>query len=217
MLFDVLDWKMVFVLISYFLVLYQVECSEVAELDTTGHSPTFLSLHLCHNSFSNPSVALPTSQLILQLFRCFAYITAHSPTLLSLLLRHRLFIYVTWRAAHGSEIKIRYRANHALKRFPRYGHVFFLVLYVFLSGLLLFGSLSAFLQNLNWKNEHKGSVSEYLQFLHKRNLRKSQREGIRNNILFGIRAAIFNFISSIDLQSFVQEIYPHITWKDMIH
>ena len=63
------------------------------------HSPTFPSLHLHHSSFSNPSVALPTSQLILQPFRCFTYVAAHSPTLLSLLLRHRLFTYVTWRAA----------------------------------------------------------------------------------------------------------------------
>ena len=61
-------------------------------------SPTFPSLHLHHSSFSNPSVALPTSQSILQPFCCFTYVTTHSPTLLSLLLRHRLF---TWRAAHG--------------------------------------------------------------------------------------------------------------------
>ena len=61
----------------------------------------FQSLHLCHNSFSNPSVALPTSQFILQPFRCFIYVTADSLTLLSLLLRHRLFTCVTWRAAHG--------------------------------------------------------------------------------------------------------------------
>ena len=52
------------------------------------------------NELSNPSVALPTSQLILQPFRCFTYVTAHSPTLLSLLLSYRLFTYVTWRAAH---------------------------------------------------------------------------------------------------------------------
>ena len=65
-----------------------------------AHSPTFPSLHLRHSSFSDPSVALPTSQLILQLFRCITYVTAHSPILLSLLLRHRLFTYVTWRAAH---------------------------------------------------------------------------------------------------------------------
>ena len=62
----------------------------------------FSSLHLRHNSFSNPSVALPTSQRILQPFRCFIYVTAHSPTLLSLLLCHWLFTSVTWRAAHYS-------------------------------------------------------------------------------------------------------------------
>ena len=61
---------------------------------------TFPSLHLRHSSFSNPSVALPTSQLILQPFRCFTYVTVHSPSLISLL-RYRLFTYVTWRAAHG--------------------------------------------------------------------------------------------------------------------
>ena len=65
-----------------------------------AHSPTFPLLHLRHNSFSNPSVALPRSQLILQPLHCFTYVTAHSPTLLSFLLRHRLFTYITWRAAH---------------------------------------------------------------------------------------------------------------------
>ena len=57
--------------------------------------------HLRHSSFSNPSAALPTSQLILQPFRCFTYVTAHSQTLLSLLLRHRIFTYITWQAAHA--------------------------------------------------------------------------------------------------------------------
>ena len=66
-----------------------------------AHSPTFSSLHLRHNSFSNPSVALPTSQLILQPFRFFTYVTVHSPTFLSLLLRQKLFTQFTWRAAHG--------------------------------------------------------------------------------------------------------------------
>ena len=56
-----------------------------------AHSPTFPSLHLRHSSFSNPSVGLPTSQLFLQPFRCFTYITAHSPTLPSLYLRHSSF------------------------------------------------------------------------------------------------------------------------------
>ena len=66
-----------------------------------AHSQTFPSLYLHHNSFSNPSVDLPTSRLILLPFRCFTYVTVHSPTLLSLLLRHRVFTYVTRRAARG--------------------------------------------------------------------------------------------------------------------
>ena len=55
---------------------------------SSAHSPTFTSLHLRYSSFSNPPIALPTSQLILQPFRCFIYVIAYSPTLLSLLLRH---------------------------------------------------------------------------------------------------------------------------------
>ena len=43
-------------------------------------SPTFPSLHLRHSSFSNPSVALPTSQLILQPFFRFSYVTGSSLT-----------------------------------------------------------------------------------------------------------------------------------------
>ena len=57
----------------------------------TAHSPTFPSLHLRHSSFSNPCVALTTSQLILQPFRSFTYATAHSPTLPLLHLRHSSF------------------------------------------------------------------------------------------------------------------------------
>ena len=45
-----------------------------------AHSPTFPALHLRHHSFSNPSVAFSTSQLILQPFHCFTYVTVHSPT-----------------------------------------------------------------------------------------------------------------------------------------
>ena len=66
------------------------------------HSPSFPSLHLCHSSFSSPSLALPTSQLIHQPFRCFTYVTAHSSTLVLLLLCHGIFTYVTWRAAHAT-------------------------------------------------------------------------------------------------------------------
>ena len=71
--------------------------------ESTAHSPNFPPLHLRHSSFSNPSVALPTSQLTLQPFCHFTYVTDHSPTLLSLLLRHKLSTYVTWRVAHGND------------------------------------------------------------------------------------------------------------------
>ena len=47
------------------------------------------ALTLC--SFSNLYVNSPTSQLILQPFRCFTYITAHSPTLPLLHIRHSSF------------------------------------------------------------------------------------------------------------------------------
>ena len=45
-----------------------------------AHPPTFPSLHLRHSSFSNPSVVLPTSQLILQPFFRFSYVTGSSLT-----------------------------------------------------------------------------------------------------------------------------------------
>ena len=54
----------------------------------TTHSPTFPSFYLRHSSFSNPSVASPTSQLIFKPFRRFTYVTAQSPTLPLLHLRH---------------------------------------------------------------------------------------------------------------------------------
>ena len=94
----------------------------------TAHSPTVPWFYLRHSSFSNPSVPSPMSQalhvihltsrpctwprshLILQPFRGFTYVTAHSPTLLSLLLHHRLFIYITWRAAHGEGKVLHYWA-----------------------------------------------------------------------------------------------------------
>ena len=63
---------------------------DVSHLLVRFRIQTFPSLRLRHNSFSNPSVALPTSQLILQPFRCFTYVTVHSLALLSLLLRHKL-------------------------------------------------------------------------------------------------------------------------------
>ena len=58
---------------------------------TEHHSPTLTSLHIRHSSFSNPYIASPTPQLILQPFCRFTYFTAHSPTLTSLHLRHCSF------------------------------------------------------------------------------------------------------------------------------
>ena len=52
------------------------------------------------SSFSKLFVSSPTSQIILQPFPRFTYVTAHSPTLLSFLLRHRIFTYVTRQVAH---------------------------------------------------------------------------------------------------------------------
>ena len=46
----------------------------------TAHSPTLPSLYVHHSSFSNPSVASPTSQFILQPFFCFSYVTGSSLT-----------------------------------------------------------------------------------------------------------------------------------------
>ena len=46
----------------------------------TAHSPTLPSLYLHHSSFSNRSVASPTSQLIPQSFFRFCYVTGFSLT-----------------------------------------------------------------------------------------------------------------------------------------
>ena len=46
----------------------------------TAHSPTLPPLHQRHSSFYNPSAAWPTSQVILQPFRCFTYVTGTSHT-----------------------------------------------------------------------------------------------------------------------------------------
>ena len=46
----------------------------------TAHSPTLLPLYLHHNPFYNTSAASSMSQVILQPFRCFTYITGTSCT-----------------------------------------------------------------------------------------------------------------------------------------
>ncbi len=45
---------------------------------SSAHSPTLPSLYLRHSSFSNPFVASPTSQFILQPFFRFSYVTSSS-------------------------------------------------------------------------------------------------------------------------------------------
>ena len=81
---------------------------------SSAHSPSFQSFHLRHSSFSNPSLALSTSQLILQPFRCFSYVTAHSPTLLSLYLRHSSFCNLSVTSPTSQPI---------LQPFPRFIYV----------------------------------------------------------------------------------------------
>ena len=56
----------------------------------TAHSPTLPLLHLHNSSFSNHSIASPTSQLILQPFHYFI-VTTHSLALPSLFLHHSPF------------------------------------------------------------------------------------------------------------------------------
>ena len=60
---------------------------------SSAHSPSFQSPHLRHSSFwfSKISVTSPTSQLILQPFPRFTYVTTHSQTLPLLHLRHSSF------------------------------------------------------------------------------------------------------------------------------
>ena len=97
-----------------------------------AHSPTLSSLHLHHRSFSNPSAALPTSQLILQSFHCFTYvigtsptkqltlqlfhrftyITAHFPTLPPLHLRHRSFCSPSVASPTSQALHVLHLANH---------------------------------------------------------------------------------------------------------
>ena len=78
---------------------------------SSAHSPTFPSLHLRHNSFSNPSVALPTSQLILQSSFRYSYITAHSPTLPLLHLRHSSFSYPSFASPTSHALHLIHLAS----------------------------------------------------------------------------------------------------------
>ena len=87
------------------------EQSSNTHTHSRAHSPTFPSLHLRHNSFSNPFVALPTSQLILQPFRCFTYVAAHSPVLPLLYLRHSSFSSPTFASPTSQVLHLIHLAS----------------------------------------------------------------------------------------------------------
>ena len=78
-----------------------------------SHSPSFPSPHLRHSSFSNPSVASPTSQLILQSFFRFS-VSAHSPTYPSLHLSHSSFSNLSVTSP---------TSQHILQPFPRFTYI----------------------------------------------------------------------------------------------
>ena len=86
---------------------------------SSAHSPTFSLLHLHHSSFSNPSLALPTSQLILQPFHCFTHITAHSPTLSLLHLRHSSFSTPSFASPTPQALHLIHLASRAWKCYSR--------------------------------------------------------------------------------------------------
>ena len=68
-------------------------------------------LYLHQNSFSNPSVALPTSELILQPFRRFTYVRTHSPTFPSLYLRHSSFSNPSFASAASQALHLIHLAS----------------------------------------------------------------------------------------------------------
>ena len=103
-----------------------------------AHSPTFPSLHLRHNSFSNPSVALPTSQLILQPFHRFIYVTTHSTALSWLHLRHSSFSNPSFASPTSQVLHLMHLAS---RLWPSYGN-FFLEIKDFEKNLIYFSSHS---------------------------------------------------------------------------
>ena len=63
------------------------------------------------SSFSNLSVPSPTSQLIVQPFRRFTYVTAHSPTLPLLHLRHSSFSNPSFASPRSQPLHLRHLAS----------------------------------------------------------------------------------------------------------
>ena len=64
---------------------------DIGEVTTRLENEQSSQLQSKQSTFSNLSVALPTSQLILQPFRCLTYVTAHSTTFPAHYLRHNSF------------------------------------------------------------------------------------------------------------------------------
>ena len=65
-------------------------------------------LHLRHSSFSKSYIASPTSQVILQPFRCFTYVTGTSPTSQLILQPCRRFLYATAHSRTLSPLHLRH-------------------------------------------------------------------------------------------------------------
>ena len=68
----------------------------------TTHSSTLPSLYLSHSSFSNPSVATPTSQFILQPFFRFSYV--RSPSLNSPGESHMMKMVTNWQFYRNARV-----------------------------------------------------------------------------------------------------------------
>ena len=101
----------------------------------TAHSPTLPSLYLRHSSFSTPSTALSTSQLILQPFCCFTYVSSFAnPTFASLMSQD-----LHWRHLACRPWAIAWYAIHLNFHFPS----------AFLSN-----TIRADLEDLWWSADH---------------------------------------------------------------
>ena len=87
------------------------------ELLTTMMTILLITLTVSSNrlhvlTFSNLSVTSPMSQLILQPFRRFTYVTAHSPTLPLLHLRRSSFSNPSFATPTSQALHLRHLASH---------------------------------------------------------------------------------------------------------
>ena len=85
---------------------------------SSAHSPSFQSLHLRHSSFwfLKLSVTSPTSQLILQPFPRFTYVTTHSPTLPLLHLRHSSFSNSSFASPTSQDFHLLHLASRPCQK-----------------------------------------------------------------------------------------------------